>query len=305
MTAYRRFLGAATQAVLPYLGGPFVEAGDRRLRIEGDAEPGYWTFEIAGRVARPLERAAQPDLTGLPAVRGHFVGEYLMQAGGRSDRVSLLGEEQPVTFAPATGRRWPSGPLLFDQLDFETGAEDEARRRFDDRRSLSGAKSVPSSLRAAFGYAVLRRAGQERGVPVAPAEARRDAGVIAEQGDAAASNVLDRLVAERERDALRQRIRSSPGRVAPASVAEERAEAALRATGAALLASRQLGNGLLEVRYLLDGERFVSVVDAGSLQVVDAGICLAGEDRLVTLDILPLVIREAVETGRLVMTAWA
>jgi len=43
-------------------------------------------------------------------------------------------------------------------------------------------------------------------------------------------------------------------------------------------------------------------IDAITLQVWDAGVCLAGEDRLVTLESLPGVIREAIETGRLVIT---
>jgi hypothetical protein len=44
------------------------------------------------------------------------------------------------------------------------------------------------------------------------------------------------------------------------------------------------------------------VVDAASLRVIDAGICLAGHDGLVTLDSLPGVIREAWESDELVMT---
>jgi hypothetical protein len=49
-------------------------------------------------------------------------------------------------------------------------------------------------------------------------------------------------------------------------------------------------------------ERFISVVDALSLHVYDSGVCLAGEDELVTLESLPSVIREAIETGALVIT---
>ncbi|MCW5831023.1 MAG: hypothetical protein KIS78_01030 [Labilithrix sp.] len=49
------------------------------------------------------------------------------------------------------------------------------------------------------------------------------------------------------------------------------------------------------------GERFISVIDALTLQVFDSGVCLAGADRLVTLDSLPGVIREA-ETDALVIT---
>jgi hypothetical protein len=305
VTDHRRFLGAVERTVLPYFGGPFVDAQDRRLRVDGAIEPGYWRFEISGRVAQALEPAGQPDLSSLPATRGHVVSDYLVQGGRRSDRLALLGGEEPAMFAPALGRRWPSGPVLLDRVDFETGAEEEARRRFEERRTLAGVKGIAASLRAAFGYAVLRRVGQERGVPVSPAEASRDAVLIAEHGDEAAADVLDRLMTERERYALLERVRWRSGETVRAGDPEERADAALRAAGAVLLSTRRLGDGLLEVRYLLDGERFVSVVDATSLQIIDAGICLAGDDRLLTLDSLPLVIREAVETGQLVMTSWA
>jgi hypothetical protein len=51
------------------------------------------------------------------------------------------------------------------------------------------------------------------------------------------------------------------------------------------------------------GERFISVADEHTLQVLDAGICLGHppSDKLVTLDSLPSVIKEAIETGALVI----
>jgi hypothetical protein len=52
-------------------------------------------------------------------------------------------------------------------------------------------------------------------------------------------------------------------------------------------------------------ERFISIVDADSLQVVDAGVCLAGADSKVTLESLPSVIREAIDTDVLVITRHA
>lgn len=82
----------------------------------------------------------------------------------------------------------------------------------------------------------------------------------------------------------------------------ERAEAALEAAGAEPLGVRRLGDGLLEVTYRFIGERFVTVVEASTLQVVDAGICLDGADRMVTLESLPSVIQEAVMNDELVIT---
>jgi hypothetical protein len=84
--------------------------------------------------------------------------------------------------------------------------------------------------------------------------------------------------------------------------AAERAEKALDSARARMLSSRNLGDGNLEVTWEFMDERFISVVDALSLHVYDSGVCLAGEDELVTLESLPSVIREAIETGVLVIT---
>jgi hypothetical protein len=79
---------------------------------------------------------------------------------------------------------------------------------------------------------------------------------------------------------------------------------ALEHAGARLVDQRRLAGGRLEVVFRFMEERIVSIVDARTLQVVDAGICLAGADREVTLESLPSVIREAINTGRLVITRY-
>ncbi|MFP2895163.1 hypothetical protein ACLEQD_01145, partial [Corallococcus sp. 4LFB] len=80
------------------------------------------------------------------------------------------------------------------------------------------------------------------------------------------------------------------------------AERALDKAGARLLAQRRLGDGLLEVVYTFMGERFVTVVEAATLRVRDAGVCLAGADTQVTLESLPSVLKEAIDTDALVIT---
>jgi hypothetical protein len=79
-------------------------------------------------------------------------------------------------------------------------------------------------------------------------------------------------------------------------------ERALDKAGARLLSHRRLGDGLLEVVYQFMGERFVTVVEAATLRVRDAGVCLAGADAQVTLESLPSVLKEAMETDALVIT---
>lgn len=85
----------------------------------------------------------------------------------------------------------------------------------------------------------------------------------------------------------------------------QRAQQALVNAGARPLDLRRLAGQRLEVTYAFMGERFVSIVAADSLQVLDAGICLAGADGDVTLESLPSVIREAIETDVLVVTRHA
>ena len=312
MTDYRRFLAAPVEEVWPYFGGPYVETGRRRLRLGTAAAPGFWWMSVSGRTATPLRPADQPDLSDLPAVRGFVLDGYLVMAGGEAVRLALPPPDEPLAFAPVIARRWPSGELIFDALDFESGVEDEVREAFAQRRALAGIAGVPAPLRAAFAYAVVRRAGVALGIPVRPIEARSAIGEIAAEGDVAAQRLLERLRRQRldapavigPDDARPEWMRARDAAQRRAGDPLVRVANALDRTGAALREVRSLSGGELEVRYDFLGERFVSLVDAETLQVVDAGICLAGADRRVTLESLPGVIREAIDTGELNITAW-
>jgi hypothetical protein len=306
---YRRFLASAAPAeevVLPYFGGPFVEATDRRLRLTGPpGDAGFWRFAVRGRRAEPVGPADPPDLTGLPAVRGYALDGYLVGAGGQAERFAIGPLDEPLRFAPVVGRRWPTGEVLFDMLDFESGVEDAVRSAYERRRPVRGISGVPSALRAAYGYAVLLRVAAEAGVPARPAEARAHLAALADEGDPAAHRLLGAMRAARTA--------AAPGRRAGVAArldarvadrAEERAAAALYAARAAVRDFRWLDGGLLEVRYDCEGEYFVSIVEGQSLRVVDAGICLDEHDRELTLESLPGVLREAIRTGQLHLTAW-
>ncbi|HTW98139.1 MAG TPA: hypothetical protein VMD59_05140 [Acidimicrobiales bacterium] len=304
MVDYRRFLAQAEKEVLPYFGGRFVEAPRRRLRLEGrePLRPGWWSFAVRGRIARPSGAADPPDLSALPAAAGHALRCYVFLPGGRAERFALAPDDEPPLFAVVKGRRWSDADLVFDSLGFESGVEEEARQAFEEERSLSGLAAVPATLRAAFGFAVLEREARRRGTFVLPAEGGSELGRVADAGACAAREVLDRLVHERAvrraaAGALTSRggRPSRPGRAAGDPV--ERAAEALVGAGGRLLAARLLAGGLLEVRYSFLGERFESLVDAVTLQVYDAGICLAGSDGELTLESLPGAIREAYDIG--------
>lgn len=324
---YRKFLGKEEERVLPYLGGAFLYAADRRLRLATEpAAPGWYRFRIKGREATSLGPAEPEALEALPAVRGHLVGERLVREGSIAERVLFLPAEEPPRLSPCKARRWHSGELLFDMLDFESEAEEAVRRALEEGTSLAQIKGVPATLRAAFAYAVLEAESQRIGIPAAPRELRPHLTQVAELGRPEAERALralaaERVLAEREMRELRQRqdlvfraqqavqereqLAAQAGRQRRGGEADAmaRAEMALEAAGARMRSARGLGNGNLEVIFTFMDERFISVVNMATLQVVDSGICLGHppRDELVTLESLPSVIKEAIDTDRLVI----
>lgn len=305
---YRKFLSRTEQLVLPYFGGARVEAKDRRFRVRGDGEPGWWRFEIEGRRAAFIERADPEDLSELPSVRGHYAGGWLFSSGEHIERIAIAPAEEPEPLVPCTGRHWYGGELLFDSVEFEDEAEDGARRALEQRQSIADIKGVKPSLRAAFGYALTAAVARETQIPVSPREAAPHVLEISAGGRDAAEQLLRRLERERvefsellrERSLIREARRVQPTNVARDPI--ERCDAALDAAGARMLRARRISGTLIEVAFTFMSERFISMVDPRTLQVHDAGICLSGADREVTLESLPSVIREAIETNQLCIT---
>ncbi len=327
---YRKFLGKVESEVLPYFGGGSVDAASRRLRVSTPPAPGWWRFDVQGRTATAREPAEPEGLDGLPLIRGHLWGSRLVREGAVAEPVKLLPEEEPPRFSPVRTRRWHDGTLVFEGLDFEGEAEGTARLMLEEGRTLAEVKAVPASLRAAFGYAVLEGASRALGIRFSPVEVRGQVLSVSEGGRPAAEARLRALATEREAyvravearlralevqrlraeeevrlQAELARLRSHPRHLERQAHGAVRVERALEAAGARLLDTRRLGSERLEVTFGFMGERFISIVDASTLQVVDAGICLAGADREVTLESLPSVIREAIEDDVLVITRHA
>ena len=296
---YRKFLGQVETWVLPYFGGAHVELPSRRLRVSSPPPaPGWWRFEVRGRTATAREPAGPEGLEGLPLVRGHLWGTRLVHTRAEAEPVRLLPDEESPRFSPLRARRWHDGTLVHEASDFEDEAEAIARSRWEEGGTLAEVKAVPASLRAAFGYAMLESTAHRLGIPFAPAEVRGQVLSVAEAGPLAAEARLRALALTRA-----PHLRARP--VEPDARFTSRVERALDAAGARLLDLRRRGAGLWEVTFGFMGERFQSLVEADTLGVVDAGICLAGEDRLVTLESLPSVIREAIEEDVLVITRHA
>jgi hypothetical protein len=320
---YRKFLGKTDSVLAPFLGGPSIDAPGRRLKLgAAPTKPGWYRFELKGRIANVIEATEPPDLTALPRVRGYVWKERLVGDLAHAEPLAFMPEEEPPRFSPITARRWHGGALLFEGLEFESEAESAVREALATGAALSSIKGVPAPLRAAYAYALIEQVARARGVPVAASEVRGHVSRIAEGGAPVAEEVLRALIAEREQTEremreLRARIsaaqlRADVQRAREEQIAqrqqrqettEDRAWAALEKAGARFESSRRAGQGQLEVIFAFMGERFVCLVDADTLQVFDSGICLGHPpaDRVLTLDSLPSVIREAIDTHRLVI----
>lgn len=320
---YRKFLGKTELLVVPYFGGTTVEGPNGRLRLQrAPKAPGWYRVIVRKAMAEVQEKADAPDLSALPRVRGHLLGERLVRDGAVAELLNLMPDDEPARFSNVTGRRWHSGELVFDALEFDTEAEEGARRALEKGGGLEKVKSVPATLRAAFGYALVESAARRLKIPFAPAEVRGHILEVAQQGPARAEQALRALEAEREQarkemaELERQRqharaqeeVRSERERRARQlelmrEQADVRAEASLRAAGAVFREARRRGGNQLEVAFTFMNERFTAIVDAATLQVIDSGICLGHppRDDLITLESLPSVIKEAMDTHQLVM----
>jgi hypothetical protein len=330
---YRKLLGKVETLVLPYFGGASVDAEGRRLRVEHqgpEPAPGWWRFEVRGRDARPLAPAGDEEAAAVrdtwPPVRGHLVGAHLVQGGALAEPVHFLPEEEAPALSVCRARRSWSTDLCFEMLDFDGEAEEQARRALEEGSPLRGVKGVAASLRAAFGMALMGETARRAGVPMAALEVRQHMLRVADEGAAAAAEVVAalareraenerRAAAERSRrdaqmvasqvDEARRRARRDLGALddhAARRLIGARVEDALSAAGARYRNLRRLEAERFEVTFEFLGQRFITVVDGNTLGVIDAGICLSGSDREVTLESLPSVIREAVDTRRLVIT---
>jgi hypothetical protein len=319
MTDWRKLIGKKEQVVLPYFVGPRVRMKDREVRLTTPLErAGWYRFEVEGRQATPID-AAEPELAGLTKVRGTIAYDVFFASGAPPERVAIMPADEPPLFASCACFRWHSGELVFGELDFEGEVDEEARRLFADRKPLEWAEGVPATVRAAFAWATVRRTSTEKDIPCSPREVWPHTAEIAQGGPAAAEALLERFEELRHRRRIivagkAIRVRAMVERAVTAADAtlqnaDARANAAIDAAGGQITSIRHLAAGRqLEVHFNFDHERFVTLVDAFTLQVIDAGICLIDHgdgrrsDEDLTLDSLPAAIREAIEAGELVIT---
>jgi hypothetical protein len=295
--------------------GRYAWLADRRVRVQRPAgvADGWWRVRVQGRVAEPIAPATTEEIAGafqpLPRLRGHLLrlhgGVALVDGNATCHPVDLAPpDEDPPLLAPASARRWPTGDLLlWEQLEWEGEVEETARRALEAHTGLAECKGISASLRASFAFATAGAASRALHIQAEPAEVKRWVGEIADQGYPRAEVALRALAHERARwDPPAPVVPPVPARPMPAADLEGRVDESLRAAGARLSSVRRQGGGVVEVRWLFDGQHFISLVAEEGLRVIDSGVCLAGQDDLVTLDSLPGVIREAIAEEALVIT---
>jgi len=320
---YKSFLKPVEPLVLPYFGGTRVDAANRRFVVQrgddtgrDDPDPlaaGWWRFAIEGRRAIPRESAEPVDLGALPVLRGHWVDGWVVASGRELGRIALPPADEPPPLAKVVARRWFSGDWLFDTLEFEDDAETSARLALEERRPLGAVKGVVPSLRAAFGYALGMVAARELKIDVSLRELTPIVVEIADGGMTVVRQLFDDLVQARLRAealvrelAARAQLAQAAARARPIKRAHHphtQCDEALDAADARMVGFRRVaGNTQYEVTYTVDGVRIITTVAADTLQVIDPGICLANAHRVLTLDAMPSVVREAIEANHLNIT---
>lgn len=305
---YRQFLQQIGETKLPYFGGRHVYGMDRHYRVRGQVAPGWYSWKISGRYATAIGPCEPREIDQLPRKRGHYARGYAFGLRGDLLRVHRFGGSEPEVLAPCSLRLWPSGDYLFETTDFETEVEEEARARLHRRAGLAEVSGATPALRAAFAYCLVSLVASAANEPFSPWELGREAGTVADGGIEAATQLLQTVLARRrEQQRIVEQRRSAAergmmSRRRSSERAEDSAARVLDDAGAVFRSLRSLDDQMIEVTFEFMGEEFTSVVHEDTHQVFDAGICLSGADREVTLASLPSVIREAITTGQLYIT---
>ncbi len=322
------------ERVLPWLGVRRVHERERTWQIAGAMPPehGWYRFRIEGRRAELVAADAPPDdvEVGRRLVSGYLIGDRMVddaaKARGdvgyldglvRASRRVWLIERGLSRFARVSAFEDRDGALVFVREELGLGPEHQVEAALQDGlSSVERIVGVPPALDLAFRWWVRQRqrAADERQRIVREAEEERQRIARAEEEERELAQ-LARAEAEEVRQ-VRQQMRAAL-REMPDGAARRRllrvdveaaARAALALSGAALLEVREAPRrGELIVSYRLRGERLQCVVDASTLRVIDAGVCLTDHatqergDTYFTLESLPAVIVQAMDEGSLVV----
>lgn len=266
---YTQFLQQPGEMLaLPYFGGKSVCDDKLTYRLREELPPGWYRFRKSGRYLT-MEAAIEPELEKwkLPRLSGYGINHLIIGNTFQGRLYGLPGEVDLPKFTPISARRWFDRHILYAGQEFETEVETNVREAFEEERSLDKIKGITPALAQVFLLESTQRELAREAVRRARAAAERQ-----------------QLAAELAR--WQETI-------------EGRISLALSHTGAELIGWRRNGQGQATVRYRVAGQRFQCVVDTGTLQILDAGICLAGTDEQLNLSSLPSAVREAIDSGQL------
>ncbi len=295
----------------PWTGGRSLCLNGQVWNIEGKFPTyyGWYSWSIIGRKAiNYVDSDPQPNILR-NIITGYLVGNRLIsdKASIDPDPRTIVAHSEPVFLIDdgldrfsriSAGRTCDDGPLIFKQQEMPLGPEDEVLQIFlDDSRDFyqcKNIKGVVPALDAAFRMELWQKIETER---------RRQE--------------LERL--RREEEERRAREERRQALIDNLGNAETRRELAKIDFGEAARAALAIGNatyldhrraprrGEMVVRFRLERRRFECVCDARTLGIIDSGICLQShetgikDDKLFTLESLPLVISEAIRTNVLVV----
>ena len=304
---WRDLLPTKAEAVtLPWTGGRALHSDSRVFKLDAcPREFGWYRFTVDGnKVKDPkLEDPIPESLKN--AIIGYLVGDRLVpddalidpdpsKIADHSEKVYLLPDGIERFSRVRAGRVYPEGPLIFLDLEFPLGPEEDVLNAYlDQRKSVSNILDVAPALDAAFRMEVYQREEAER----------RRAELAKKRAEEEAKRAK-----EQKRKELLEKLGDGAGRRAMAKESfEEAAKAALTVGGAQYLDHRKSGRGgEWVVKYRVDGQRLECVCNT-NLQIIDAGVCLVNHntdekgDTYFTLESLPAVIRQAVREGKLVI----
>jgi len=286
---WRDLLNDEKVVVLPWVGG-------RSLRYQGRTwslittppHTGWASFELRGQKARFLN-FAEPNYDVLEhRTSGYLVGVSSLVLDNISVHTPIAQATREVHFCDTlekfsrviAGSVFPGGPLFYVSQDFPKNPDSEALPHLEsDSESLETVSEVTPALDVAYRIELTYRRETEK---------RRQ-------------EELARVAAEelqRQRDEFLRNVRA--GRDISQVGLEEAARAALAISQSTLLSIRTTSEGHV-VRFMLRDRRFECVCNS-RFGIIDAGICLTGDDgykwdSTLTLESLPPVIAEAIDTG--------
>lgn len=274
------------EVIVPWVGGG--DAWDARRRwIVAERPPswGWWSFSVlAAKLVEPREAEPPWPSSYFKAERGRLallVGDLATAYTPPYEqvRVPLPPPELPRFSRVRLHRHLDGCGYVLEEL-LDSPCEEAVRLAVAEGLEQLDVHGATPAHRAAFEVlARYRRECQRRREEV---EARA------------------RLEEVRRRD-------NPAGRRALAGLdPEEACRAALRTGGGMLVGFRAAGDRAV-LDWRLDGRPLQSVVTLPAMSVVEAGFCLQDhrtgrrDDRLLSVEALPGVAREAVETGKLVV----